>query len=89
MVQCLRDLSAYRIAEMLRGNHDVLHPRRDLFAPTIESGLPTENDTETFLMEHPRTLLRRGEIVNKVPMINGVNSHEGLIYAGCKLETID
>lgn len=84
MVECLQKVSSYRIAELFRGNHDVLHPRLDVFAPTIESGSPNDNDTETFLSEHPRELLRRGEIISKVPMINGANSHEGLIYAGCK-----
>ncbi|XP_021946366.1 venom carboxylesterase-6 [Folsomia candida] len=82
MVECLQKVSSYRIAELFRGNHDVLHPRLDVFAPTIESGSPNDNDTETFLSEHPRELLRRGEIISKVPMINGANSHEGLIYAG-------
>jgi carboxylesterase type B len=84
MVDCLRKISAYKIGKLFRGNHDVLHPRLEVFAPTIESGSPQENDTETFLSAHPRDLLRRGEIVSRVPMINGANSHEGLIYAGCK-----
>jgi carboxylesterase type B len=71
MVECLRKVSSYRIAELFRGNHDVLHPRLDMFGPTIESGSPHENDTETFLSEHPRDLLRAGKIISKVPMING------------------
>lgn len=81
MVACLRTISSYRIAELFRGNHDVLHPRLDVFAPTIESGL-WDNNTETFLAAHPRELLRQGKIISKVPMVNGANSHEGIIYGG-------
>lgn len=84
MVACLRSLPGRKIAEVLRGTHDVLHPRLDVFSPTVESGFPHENDTETFLAEHPRQILRRGDIRTPVPMISGVNAEEGLIYAGCK-----
>ncbi|CAL8081027.1 unnamed protein product [Orchesella dallaii] len=83
MVACLKSLPGRKIAEVFRGTHDVLHPRLDVFAPTAESGYPNENDTDTFLTEHPRDILRRGEVRTKVPMISGVNAEEGLIYAGC------
>lgn len=85
MIRCLKALPGRRIAEVFRGTHDVLHPRLDVFAPTAESGYPHENDTETFLVEHPREILRRGDILSPVPMISGVNAEEGLIYAGCRL----
>lgn len=83
MIHCLKALPGRRIAEVFRGTHDVLHPRLDVFAPTAESGYPHENDTETFLAEHPRDILQRGDIRSPVPMISGVNAEEGLIYAGC------
>lgn len=83
MVSCLKALPGRKLADVLRGTHDVLHPRLDVFGPTAESGYPNENDTDTFLAEHPREILQRGEIQSPVPMISGVNSEEGLIYAGC------
>lgn len=84
LISCLKALPGRRLAEVFRGTHDVLHPRLDNFGPTIESGFPHENDTDTFLSEHPRDILRRGEVKTRVPMISGVNAEEGLIYAGCK-----
>lgn len=52
-------------------------PLRDaitLFVPTIERFV----DEETFLSEHPQVLLKEGRF-NKVAMIAGVNSEEGLL----------
>jgi carboxylesterase type B len=56
-----------------------LRERISLFTPTIE----TVDDDEAFLTEDPLEVLKSGKI-NKVPIIAGVNSDEGLITSAGK-----
>jgi carboxylesterase type B len=56
-----------------------LRERISLFTPTIE----TVDDDEAFLTEDPLEVLKSGNI-NKVPIIAGVNSDEGLITSAGK-----
>lgn len=53
-----------------------------MFSPTIETLI----DEHTFLSEEPAELIRSGK-VNKIPLMIGYNSHEGLLTApGTPLE---
>lgn len=53
-----------------------------MFVPTIENYV----DENTFLGEAPRVLLNEGRF-NKIPMIAGVNSHEGLLTSAGKTDS--
>lgn len=46
-----------------------------VFAPSIEIG---GSEKETFLSEHPYDILKDGR-AHRVPLLTGVNSHEGLL----------
>lgn len=75
MVACLKNLTA---SEVVKGHQVVSDPLRqliDVFVPTIELPIP---DGNTFLSEHPMTILKKGAI-NKVPSIIGFNADEGLL----------
>ena len=48
-----------------------------MFTPSVEA----VNDSNTFLVSKPRSILEDGKLVNKVPWITGVLSEEGLLYA--------
>jgi len=72
MVACFKTISAWRISNVLKATQDILHPRSDIFAPTIESR--NDNVSEVFLEQHPLEILQKGKIINRVPTINGVNA---------------
>ncbi|KAG4074888.1 hypothetical protein HA402_009313 [Bradysia odoriphaga] len=74
MVDCLKTLDA---VELVNAHYEMLLPLRDsitMFVPTIESPI----DDQTFLSESPHILLKEGRF-NKMPMMAGVNSEEGLL----------
>lgn len=52
------------------------------FAPSVDSG--PKND-HIFLPESPLKLLYTGKLLNEVPLILGINSHEGLYRSIRKL----
>lgn len=54
-----------------------LYDELAVFGPTIESG----NDNDTFLNENPIYLMDKAV---DLPWLNGVNSHEGLLFAASK-----
>ncbi|CAL8090404.1 unnamed protein product [Orchesella dallaii] len=75
MVSCMKNLTA---TEVVRGHHVVADPLRqliDVFVPTVELNIP---DGKTFLTDNAMNVLKTG-VVNKVPMMTGANSEEGLI----------
>jgi len=47
-----------------------------IFAPSIETG--SKENSPAFLTEHPYDILKNGK-AHKVPLLTGVNSHEGLL----------
>ena len=55
---------------------DYFRPYLSMFVPTIE----TVNDLDAFLVEEPIEILKSGRF-NKVPLITGCNSHEGLMMS--------
>lgn len=52
-----------------------------IFAPSVESA-GAENK-EAFLSEHPYDILSEGR-AHRVPLLTGVNSHEGLLATASK-----
>lgn len=46
-------------------------------APTFETYKESENDTDIFISENVETMYDKG-IFNRVPLMIGFNSHEGL-----------
>lgn len=52
-----------------------------VFAPSMEIGNGKSNDV--FLGEHPYDILKEGR-AHRVPLLTGVNSHEGLLATASK-----
>lgn len=71
----MKNLTASEVVHGHSGVSDPLRELIDVFVPTVELNIP---DGQTFLAEHPSTILESGNI-NKVPSIIGLNSEEGLL----------
>jgi hypothetical protein len=48
------------------------------FGPSIEKVLEGQTETDVAISAMPFKLLSEGKLVNKVPLIMGLNDHDGL-----------
>jgi len=73
-VNCLKNVPVQAIMDVQMEARDIFRNPITLFTPCVEA----ENDQHTFLSLHPREVVKSGNF-NKVPIIIGYNSHEGLL----------
>jgi carboxylesterase type B len=78
MVKCLKSKKASDLVEIHKETTDSLRPMISLYLPTIEKDL---KDGKSFLTDQPKTIIESGKF-NKVPLLAGVNSAEGLLISG-------
>ncbi|CAL8105113.1 unnamed protein product [Orchesella dallaii] len=77
MVQCLKGLDAKKLVltHIDALNTPIMDPLK-IFAPSIE--VHSKDLATAFLTEHPYDILKNGK-AHRVPLLTGVNSHEGLL----------
>ncbi|CAG7730637.1 unnamed protein product, partial [Allacma fusca] len=75
MVYCLKSKPSLELNSVHYEYLDFFSPKESYFSPSVEF----INDSQSFLVEDPRILMKEGRI-NRVPIILGANSHEGLLF---------
>ncbi|ODN06567.1 Venom carboxylesterase-6 [Orchesella cincta] len=77
MVECLKGMDAKTLVATHIDALDtpIMDPLK-IFAPSIEVNV--KDPSTAFLTEHPYDILTNGK-ANRVPLLTGVNSHEGLL----------